>query len=123
MKDYLRGARTSGLNGAGGASARCTPVVRVGHAALDAALAADRSDGPSLSALLRARMRGMDAHALCADAPAPACGRPADAMALTPNRHGRGPTLHVSTTHRVVDVRGRSRTIKVWRELRTFDRN
>ncbi len=123
MKDHYKSSRTSGLLN-GGPAARPTPIVKVGHPALDAALATERACAPSLTELRNAcRLDAEVAPRPQGEVPAVSAGRPADAMALTLDREGRGPTLHVATTHRVVDVRRRARTITVWHELATFSSN
>lgn len=123
VKDHYNGARTSGLR-TNSRAARCKAIVKTGHPMLDVAIAADREVSPNLRELREACRRGTTSAPLPhADTPAVVTGRPANAMALTLNRHGRGPTLHVATTHRIVDVRRRARTITVWHELATFDCN
>lgn len=125
MKDHYKSAWTTGLRKGDSANRDVrTAIVRVGHPALDAALASERATVPGLGELREACRRGTEA------APQPhtetrssSPGRPADGLALTLDRGGRGPTLHVSTTHTVVDAGGRARQIRVWHELATFDCN
>lgn len=126
VKDHYNGARTRGRRiGDPVAPARGRAVIRVGHPALDAALAAERERGPALLALRDACRRGRDAaQVVVPEGPARPAGRLADQMSLTANRDVPGAsTLHVSSTHRVVDSAGRARDIRVWHELVTHSPN
>ncbi len=125
VKDHYNGTGTTGRGTQtqfGWAPA--TAIVRTGHPALDAALAVDRTSKPDLAALGAACRRGMDAAPLAQpEGPSRSAGRLADMMSLTHDRDGAGTTLHVGTTHMLMDARGRSRTIRVWHELGTQNAN
>jgi hypothetical protein len=98
-------------------------IVRTGHPALDAAIAADRSAQPDLRVLQAGCRRSAADVGDLREGPATAAGAIVDRMSLTQDRDGAGETLHAGSTHRVVDAKGRSRTIRVWHEMATHGCN